>query len=163
MTHERFFRPVISIGHTAVVAGGDIPTIGTHQRRRESSPIKEEYHLFSPLQPGSDSLDQVLREYPRFLLAGRLEPHINDTHQRHLAVISAFRKYAQLVLARLRVIPRLERRGRRAKEHCALLDISPHNRHISGTVAWNILLLIAILVLLIHDDQAKILHRSKDC
>src|SRR5919106_4056553 len=87
---------------------------------------------------------------------------VDDRYARHPAGADALGKREQAILSRSSIVPALEARSS-ASQHddCALLARAD-DCHLAGVIARRLAILVAPLVLLVHDDRAEVLERRED-
>ena len=91
-----------------------------------------------------------------------LGAQIYQLHLRHTDLKGTVFQRLESVLISLRIAPGFQRRRGRTDDHLRTRDLRPHNRHIAAVIAGLTLLLVALLVLFIHDHQSQIGQGSKD-
>ena len=88
--------------------------------------------------------------------------HIHDAHDGHLLVVRPLGQLQQRVFALAAVVVALQRGRGRAEHDRRPFHLAAHDGHVARVVARRLLLLVGVLVLLVHDDQAQRLDRRKD-
>src|SRR3982751_2653655 len=84
---------------------------------------------------------------------------VDDGDGRQARAAGAVGQREQLVLAGRGVRPALQARRRAAQYHHRPFRARAHDRDLARVVARRLALLVARLVLLVHDDRAEVLHR----
>ena len=91
-----------------------------------------------------------------------LRAQIHDVHVWQSRAARALGEGEQLVFSRRRVRPALETRRRTAKDHHGTFGARTHNRDLARVIARRLALLVARLVLFVHDDGAEVAQRGKN-
>ena len=131
-------------------------------RKRVAAAVEQNQRLLAAIQRLARLLHQRARKkllLPRLL---KLAPHVDQLDGGQRAIHHAVAHFDQLVPAQHRVLPALQRRRGRAHHHLGALDFGPHHGHIARVVARRLLLLVALVVLLVHQNQAEIRHGRED-
>ena len=95
-----------------------------------------------------------------FLVRGL--PHVHDADVRHFLVVHALRQFEQRVFALFAVVIAFERRRGRAEHDDGVFHLAAHDGHVARVVARRLLLLVSVLVLLVHDDEAERFDRREN-
>ena len=140
----------------AVLAFQLRPTRAADHRRRIAAPVQQNQRLLSAVQRRLGLLDQRARK--QVLVPGLPEfpPHI---HQLHLGQRPVHHPHADRdprVLPLCRVLPALQRRRGRPQHHHRIGQLGAHHSHVARVVARRLFLLVALIVFLIHQDQAQV-------
>jgi hypothetical protein len=121
-------------------------------------------------EPCSQGLVQLGADGPLVLAGGRGRgavsggrplSQVHDLDHWKLSARDPIRQAKQPVLPRLGVHPALERRRRASQHDYGARRVRPHDRDLAGVVPGRLALLVARLVLLVHDDGAQIAHRRE--
>ena len=88
--------------------------------------------------------------------------HVHDAHDGHLLVVHALGQFEQRVFALAAVVIAFQRRRGRAEHDHGAFHLAAHDGHVARVVARRLLLLVGVLVLLVHDDEAERFDRRKD-
>ena len=148
--------------HAAVRARADVPAGLAEHRGGKSAAVQEQDRLLAFRDPPLDRLLERKREDPSLGRSARRLPEIDDADDRHALVIDPVVQADEPVFSSLGIVPALEARGRAAEEHGRLLAVAAQDGHVAGMVARCLVLLIGILVLLVHDDDAQVFERRKN-
>ena len=109
---------------------------------------------------------RLLDERPRkeFVVARLLElaAHVDQLDLGQRAVHHAVAQFDARVLAALGVLPAFKRGRGRAHHHHRAGQLGAHHGHIARVVARRFLLLVALVVLLVHQNQPQVGRGSKD-
>ena len=81
---------------------------------------------------------------------------------RHLLVVHARGQFEQRVFAALRVVEALERRRGGAEHDHRAFHLAAHHGDVARVIARRFLLLVGMLVLFIHDDEAERIDGRED-
>src|SRR5262249_26049439 len=87
--------------------------------------------------------------------------HVDDFRARQRALLHSSVEFEQLILALLSMMARLDGWCRRAQHDGGAQFLGSYDSHVASMVAWRLLLLVARVVLLIHDDQSRLFQRRK--
>ena len=154
----KFFRAAMERQRDAAIrAHLDIAALRTLERRGITPPVEENDGLLVAVDARVDRLDQAGREKDggfAFFCGANIE----HMRHRHLAFLDTLEQFDQPVLALLRVVVRLERRRGRAKHDRHAFKMTAHNGDVARVIMRRFLLLVGMLVLLVHDDNAEILE-----
>ena len=125
--------------------------------------VEEDDGLLAAVESLARLVDQGAGE--ELLLPGllKLAAHVDEFDFRQRAVLDAVVHLDARVFALHGVLPAFERGRRRAKNHDCAGELGAHYGHVASVVAWCLLLLVALVVLFVDEDEAKIRHRRKDC
>ena len=88
--------------------------------------------------------------------------HIHDAHDGHLLVVRPLGQLEQRVFALAAVVVAFQRRRGRAEHDHGAFHLAAHNGDVARVVAGRLLLLVGMLVLLVHDDQAERFDGGED-
>src|SRR5258707_15889901 len=170
VTHELFRRAVIREADAAVGTHGHVAAGTALDERRVAAAIQQEDALFLFCQPVTErSLERLAHgKSERDVCRGRwsrrrpLHAQIDDAYlwQRRTACTVGERE--QLVLPRRRIRPALQTWRRTAEHHHRARSPRPYDGNLARMISRRFALLVARLVLLVHDDRAEISQRSKD-
>ena len=132
------------------------------QRGGVAAPVQEQDDLLLAFEPLGDGLLELRREDRNaFALAQRLA-HVHDAHHRHLLVVGPLEHLQQRVFALGAVVVALHRGRRRTQHHRRPFHPPAHDGHVARVIARRLLLLVGVLVLLVHDDQAQRVDRREN-
>src|SRR6185503_8526984 len=98
------------------------------------------------------------RAFPR-LIRTAATPEIDDVYLRQATAADAVGKVQQRVLSAFGIRPALERRRCTAEYNDGSLESRSNNCELARVIARGLALLVARLVLFIHDYRAEILER----
>ena len=174
VAHEPLCRSVIRETDRAVRTRRDVAAVGTLNERRIPAPVEQENALLALRQAVGQRVLELLADHEAQPVrrvaraqsgrdARRVSfPAIDDVDLGQPRLAHALGQRQQRVLPARRIDPALETR-RRASEHDdrALVSRS-HDRDLSRVIARRLTLLVARLVLLVHDDRAEVLERRED-
>ena len=94
--------------------------------------------------------------------AAKFFAQVHDSYFRERPVFDARRQLKQLIFSRARVVKAFERRRRRAEQRHRAFELRAIHGDIAAVIARRFLLLVARLLLLVHDDQAEIFERREN-
>ena len=100
----------------------------------------------------------------KLLLARLLKflPHIDQFNLGQRPVHHAVVDLDAAIFAGDRVLPAFDRRRRRTHHHHRTGQLGPHHGYVAGVIARRFLLLVALVMLLVHQNQSQVGHGSKD-
>ncbi len=127
------------------------------QGRREAAAVEEHQHL---LAGGEGLADQSLQRR-RKAAVQRPAAHVEALEARRLGAAGAAGQAQQGVAALVGVVQAFQRGGGRAEQQRHALQARAHHRQVAGVVAQAFLLLVGRVVLLVDDDQPRILQRGE--
>ena len=124
--------------------------------------IKQHQRLLAALKRSLDLRNQRARE--QLLLARLLKfgSHVDELDRRQRAIHNAFAQIDACVLALRRIVPALKRRSCRAQHRNCSGALGAHHRNVARVVAGSLLLLVALVVLFVDEDEAEVGRGRKD-
>ena len=130
--------------------------------KRIAAPVEQNQRLLAAIERRLRLLHQRARK--ELLLPGLLElaAHVDEFHLGQRAVHHAVAHLDARVFALRGVLPAFQRRRRRAQHHHRAGQLGAHHGHVARVVARRLFLLVALVVLLVHENQAEIRHGRKD-
>ena len=114
------------------------------------------------VKPELHGVEKLPREDRARGIAALRRGHVDEPDGRESPCPGAALHLGELVLAERDVVPSLKRRCRRAKHHTRALYLSTQNRRVARVVAGIVVLLVARIVLLVHDYEPKVADRRED-
>ncbi len=120
--------------------------------------VQQDDGLLAVIHAVPDRVQQAAREGGLLARLQGLGAHVDQLHPRHGPFLHAPRQFQQRVLAALGVIPALEAGRGRTQHHARAGRLRAHDGHVAAVVARRFFLFIALVVLLVHHDQAQIAH-----
>jgi len=124
--------------------------------------IEEQDGLLALAEAFVDAIDQFTRKHVLALGMQHLAAHVDDAEGRHRAVVDALGHRVEHVAAGRGVLPRLQRRRRRAEHTGRTKDRSAHDRDIAAVVHRRLTLFEGRLVLLVDHDEPEVGQRGED-
>ena len=154
-------RLVVRHCNRTVLALHLLPTAPTDDSKAIPTPIQQQNHLLSAIQRRPRLFYQSPAE--QLFLAHRLElrPHVHKLNHRQRTRIHTVQHLYQRIPPPLRIRPALQRRRRRPQYHRRPCQLRPHHRHVAPVVARILLLLVARIMLFIHNYEPQLHHRRK--
>ncbi len=128
-----------------------------------AAPVQEQNDLLASFEALSDGLLELRREDRDCASWAQGLAHVHDAHDRHFLVVGALQQLQQFVLAPGAVVKTLHRGSGRAEHDRGAFHLATDDGDVSGMVAGRFFLLVSVLVLFIHDDQAERFDRREDC
>ncbi len=148
--------------NVASYALGHVRTLFAARQRGKPAPVVKDDSLpfiGQSLFHGSRSSTRYQRIRSKNL---ELTCHIHDFHFGQPHTSKPFGKFHKAVTSRQSLVISFDRRRRTAKQHFRTVHSCQHDSGITGVIAWCwIKLLVARLMLLIHNDQTKAMKRKK--
>ena len=131
------------------------------QKVSVAAPVSQQQHLPAGGQRFFNSFHQGARK--QFRLPGflKLGPHVHQSHCRQRAISHPARHRQQLVAPRSSVITGFQRRCRRPQNSDRAFELRAHHRRVAPVVARRFTLLVASVLLFVHNHQTQILYRCK--
>ena len=114
------------------------------------------------LEPQRERLAQRFRNGRRAVPRAKFLAQVHDAHARHGTVRHARAERQQAIFSRARVVIRLNRRRSRPEQRHGPLQPRAIHGHVAAVVARRLLLLVARLLLFVHDDQAHVFERREN-
>ena len=147
----------------APAAAEVLAALAAQEERREPAPGLQEDRLLAAREHLLESLEQRAGEERHSLLVGPggLPPEVHDRDFRQRAPRDALGQDEALEPARLRGVPRLHGRGRRAEDERRSVLLRAQRDHVAGVVARRLALLVRGVLLLVDDEQARVRDRSE--
>src|SRR4029079_13368376 len=128
--------------------------VAAHRNRRVATAIEKQKRLLAARQRLGHGIDKHRRQ-PLAAL-GRVCAHVDGGDARKARSLVAPGKLDVLVAALFGIHQAFDRGRGGAQDHRAMAERSAHHRHVARLVGDALLLLVALVVLLIDDDQAEI-------
>ena len=151
------------VGHrdSAVLALNLLSAAPAHHHGRISAAIQQQDHLLATINRELSLLNQLPRK--NMFLPGltKLRTHIYQFHGGQWPLHHALPYLDTHVSSLVCIGPVLKRRRRRTKHHNRFVELGTHHRNVAPVIARRLLLLVARVMFLIHNDQAQIDHRRK--
>ena len=154
-------RPMHGQGHTAIGTLEGVAALAAEHRGGIAAAIEQYEHLLAPVEPLLERGGKCAADHHVRPGVGIFLPHVDDSNRRQRAVAHAARERHMRVLAGERMLIALHRWGRGPQHHEGPERLPANNRHISAVIARRLLLLVGGVVLLVHDNQAKVAERSE--
>jgi hypothetical protein len=148
--------------HTAVRALANVAAGLTDHGRGKSSAIQEENTLLTIGKALLDGLQERRRTDGIGPARTRRPAQVEHSNQRHSAVVNALRESEQSVFSGGTIVPTFHGRSRAAENHRAVLQLRPQNGDVTSVIPRSLFLFVGALMLLVDDDDAKVLKRGKD-
>src|SRR5262249_19239076 len=125
---------------------------------RKSPAIQKQHGLLAVVEPLVNGFDQLSRKSR--VLARRMEllAHIDQFDFRHWAALDAFPQFQARVLAAIRVVAAFEARRGAAQKPDGPGIARADDRDVAAVITRRFLLLVALVVFFVDDDQAEIPH-----
>jgi hypothetical protein len=125
---------------------------------RKTAPVQQQHGLLAVVQTFTHRVQQRARKRGLFAGFQKLAPHVDDGDGRHGPLLDAPRQLQTRVLPALGVVAAFQTgRGRPQNDHGALVA-RPHHRYVAAVIARGVLLLIALVVFFVYDDQPQVLN-----
>ena len=148
--------------HVALVAVWHPSALAALYHRREAAAVLKQYGLFAVVQGLAHGCHQAGRERTAHHLAALQVFNVHHLNLGQAYVVITLHKAHQAKLARMGVVPALERRRGRAEQHLCAKLARKHYGHAAGMIArGGVLLLERRLVFLVDDDKAEIGERQE--
>ena len=88
---------------------------------------------------------------------------VDNFHRRERPVFHARIQLQEMIFSRPRVLKTFKRRRRRAEQRDSAFQFRAHDGDVPPVIARRFFLLVAGLLLFIHDNQAQIFERRENC
>ena len=146
-------------GHAriATIATGYPAALRAKQGRGKTPPVQKQQNLTALLQMRVHRHEARCRQP----VVTAMRAQVDDAHARLGNVAGTFGQLAKLVTTGLRIVKRLQRRGRRSQHHRDPVQPGPDDGQIARRVAKAVLLFEGTVVFFIDDDQAWPRHRRE--
>ena len=142
----------------AAVAALAAPVAGAAgEHRRVAAAVEEDQRLLAARDAFPDGRQQRRREQA----ALGLVVHVHQPHRGQAAGAHAGGHFQAAVAPALARLPALQRRRGGTQHHLGVFQPAPVHREVARRVARAFLLLVARVVLLVHDDQAQPRQRGE--
>ena len=172
VTHEPLGRAVMREADAAVGTDGHVAAGAALHERRVAASVQQEDTLLAPGEPVAQRHIEWLADghRERGIGVGRVRglrlrlvsAQIHHVHVWQPRTAGAIGQREQLVLARRRIAPALQAGRGTAQHHDGALRARAHDGDFARVIAWCLALLVAALVLLVHDDGAQVAERCED-
>ena len=159
MAHQPLKEPMLHHPCIAMIAADLMPARPAERHRRIAATVEEDQRLLSRFQPLRHSIPQRWR-HPR---AARhiLRTHVNRGHLRHHCLTKSSGQSLALILAGLDIRPAFKTWRGRGQHHLRPIDGCPKHGHVASIIHHPVFLLVRRVMLLIDDDQTKVLKGQK--
>ena len=134
-----------------------------HDGKGVAAPVEQNQRLLAALERRLGLLDERSRK--ELVLARLLEfaAHVDELDLGQRTVHHAVAQLDARVLAALRILPAFKRGRGRAHDHDCAGQLGAHDGHVARVVARRLFLLVALVVLLVDENQSQIWRGRKDC
>ena len=147
--------------HITMLTGGHPATLVALYHGCKTATVLKQDGLFATLQGLADTHQQQRRERPSHHLAALQVSRVHHLYLRQFHTFVAFLQFHQSVLACLGVVIALQRGCGRSQQHLGSSHLRQHDSSRTGMIAGcRVLLLVARLVFLVHNDQSQALERE---
>ncbi len=153
---------VIGEGDGAVGALDALAAGAAGDEAREAAAVEQQHGLFAVGEARGHGVDQRAREGGVFAGFEELLAHVDQFDLRHGAALDALRQFEQRVLSGLGVVAGFQTGRGGAQHYYGARMVRAHDRHVAAVIARRFLLLIALVVLFVDDDQSEIADRRED-
>ena len=147
-------------------AAGALPhlaAVGTLEKRRVAPAVEQEQRLLPPRGRRDRSRRRAPRTRRSLRCPAPSAPPADPRSPPAAAAGSRCARGAAAAGAARRTVAMVSSDGRGAAQHQRrALEPGAHRRDVAGEIARRLAVLVAGLVLLVHHDDAEILHRSED-
>ena len=162
VAHKPVLRGVESHGQGAVLAVGHIAAFRALQGAGKTAAVQQQNHLFALVQSFINGHAQALGEDAEVALVLGLAAHIQHAGEGQALAVGALIHAQHAVFILLHVVKGFQRWSGRPQHDGSALQLGAQHGEVASMVARAVLLLVGRIVLLVHDDEAEILHRGKD-
>ena len=161
MAIQALLEAVLDEPRGALGAFAAVPARAAQRQRGIAAPVEKQQRLLAFFQRLGHGLDEARGEPPAFV--GLLALEVDRRDVGHIGAGVAALENGMTIAARQCVDVAFDR-GRGGGEHDReLAEIGAHHAHIARLIVYAVILLVALVVLFIDDDQAQFRVWQKQC
>ena len=162
MAEQAVFALVVGERDAAIFAQNRSAAAPAQRKPGIAAPVDQHQRLRSGRQARGQLAAQPLGNLSGAVRLAKILAQVHDLDARHGAILDARVEAQQLVFSGARVMEAFERGRRRCQQRHRAFPLRANHRDVAAVVARRFLLLVAGLLLFVHDDQADIFERRED-
>ena len=156
VAHQAPFSPMVGERNATVFALLTPPATATQHEPGVPPAVDQDHHLRVALQLSAELLPERLRNRFGRMRLPELFAHVENLDLGQRPALNPFVQLQQFIAALLSVPVGFQRRGGRTQQGDNSGPLGADNRQVTSVIARLLLLLVARVVLLIHDHQSQV-------